>query len=67
LLGPPPLIQGEDAGGYDELLARITGTLQSADILEEIWIRDVVDLVWGAFRVRRLKANLATAIYHRLN
>jgi hypothetical protein len=61
LLGPPPLIQGEEAGGYDELLARITGTLRPADILEEIWSRDVVDLVWDAFRLRRLKANVLKA------
>jgi len=31
---PPPLIAGEDAAGYDELLARIAGTLQPADMLD---------------------------------
>src|SRR6266545_1071180 len=57
-LGPPPLAEGEHAAAYDELLARISGALQPADILEDIWIRDVVDLVWDVFRLRRLKANL---------
>jgi len=57
-LGPPPLIEGEREAAYDELLARISGALRPADILEDIWIRDVVDLVWDVFRLRRLKANL---------
>jgi hypothetical protein len=66
-LGPPPLIAGEDAAGYDELLARIAGTLQPADMLEQIWVRDVVDLVWEIFRLRRLKsALLSEAAYEGL-
>src|SRR6201988_3614822 len=60
-LGAPPLIEGERVEAYDELLARISGALQPADILEDIWIRDIVDLVWEAFRLRRLKAQLMTA------
>jgi hypothetical protein len=60
LLGPPPLIKGENARSYDELLARICETLQPSDSLEEIWIRDVVDLVWETFRLRRMKASLMT-------
>jgi hypothetical protein len=60
LLGARPLIRGEDAAGYDGLLARICGTLRPSDSLEEIWIRDVVDLVWETFRLRRIKANLLT-------
>jgi hypothetical protein len=60
LLGARPLIRGEDAASYDALLARICGTLRPSDSLEEIWIRDVVDLVWETFRLRRIKANLLT-------
>jgi hypothetical protein len=63
-LAPPPLIEGENAESYNDLLARISGTLQPADILEEIWVRDVVDLVWEAFRLRRLKAHLLKAAAH---
>src|SRR5271165_6054572 len=64
LLGAPPLIKGENAGSYDALLARICGTLQPSDSLEEIWIRDVVDLVWETFRLRRIKASLMTEATH---
>jgi hypothetical protein len=59
--GPAPLIEGEDAGAYDELLLRVSGAVRPADIFEEIWVRDIVDLVWEAFRLRRLKACLMTA------
>ena len=59
--GPAPLIEGEDAGAYDELLVRISTAVRPADIFEEIWVRDIVDLVWEAFRLRRLKACLITA------
>jgi len=64
LLGAPPLIKGENARGYDDLLARICATLQPTDSLEEIWIRDVVDLVWETFRLRRMKASMMTDATH---
>src|SRR6202030_1130933 len=59
--GPAPLIEGEDAGAYDELLLRISAAVRPHDIFEEIWVRDIVDLVWEAFRLRRFKACLVTA------
>jgi hypothetical protein len=61
LFGPPPLIEGEDTQAYDELLTQISTAVRPADILEDIWVRDIVDLVWERFRLRRLKANLMTA------
>jgi hypothetical protein len=64
-LAPPPLIEGEEAASYDDLLARISGTLKPADILEEIWVRDVVDLTWDVFRLRRLKVHLLRADAHQ--
>jgi hypothetical protein len=60
LLGACPLIRGEDGRSYDELHSRIRNTLRPADCMEEIWIRDIVDLVWDTFRLRRMKANLLT-------
>jgi hypothetical protein len=62
--GPPPLIEGEDTAAYDELLTRVSTAVRPRDILEDIWVRDVVDFVWEAFRLRRLKANLITASAH---
>jgi hypothetical protein len=59
--GPPPLIQGEDGGAYDKLLARVSAAVKPVDILEEIWVHDVVDLEWEVLRLRRLKVALMTA------
>jgi hypothetical protein len=62
--GPPPLIEGECAADYETLLSRIANALQPADVLEEIWVRDVVDLSWEVFRLRRLKTQLMAANAH---
>ena len=50
--------QGEDFAAYDELLARVSGGVKPADIVEEIWVRDIVDLTWEIFRWSRVKADL---------
>src|SRR5437016_2079138 len=57
-LGPPALFEGEDAGTYGALLARMSSALEPSDFLEEIWMRDVVELVWEMSRLRRLKTEL---------
>jgi hypothetical protein len=65
LFGPPPLIDGEDLNNYEELLAAIFGVVKPADILEQIFARDVIDTSWGVLRLRRLQANLMHAHAHR--
>jgi hypothetical protein len=61
LLGPPPIIYGEAKDAYDALFARVQASVRPKDIVEEIWVRDVVDLVWWAQRLRRLRDNLMVA------
>jgi hypothetical protein len=56
--GEPALLHGEDARSYEELLAQVRATMGPRDVLEEVWVRDAVDLTWDIFRLRRLKANL---------
>jgi hypothetical protein len=67
--GAPPVIAGESRAAYDELLARMTRTLAPADVLEHMFLRDVVDLAWEVLRLRlrlrRLKANLMACAAHR--
>ena len=58
LFGSPPLIEGEDFAAYNEILVKVSAAMKPADILEDIWARDVVDLIWEALRLRRLKAAL---------
>src|SRR5262245_42098698 len=62
--GPPPLLDGEDPAAYDDLLARVSGAVKPSDILEEIWVRDIVDLSWEVSRLRRLKADLIATTAH---
>jgi hypothetical protein len=61
LLGPPSIIYGEAKDGYDALFARVQASVRPKDIFEEFWVKDVVDLVWWAQRLRRLKDNLLVA------
>jgi hypothetical protein len=56
-----PLILGEDETLYDALLARVTHAVGPRGIIEDIWLKDVVDEVWEAQRLRRLKAALLRA------
>jgi hypothetical protein len=64
VFGPPPLVGGEDAAAYEALLARVAGAVAPADVLEEMWVRDMVDLAWEAQRLRRLQAALLTGAAH---
>ena len=59
--GAPALIPGEKAADYDVLLAGVLATVRPADLLEEVWTREVVELIWDAVRHRRLKAATMTA------
>src|SRR5260370_10748535 len=62
------VLDNEDPSAYEEIFARISAVVKPADFLEEIWVRDVVALVWEAFRLRRLKTCLLeTSAPHRLS
>jgi hypothetical protein len=58
LLGSPQLLQGEDVGAYDELLGRVCAAIKPVDIIDEMFIADVVSLEWEVLRWRRLKWSL---------
>ena len=61
LFGHPPLLEGEDAAAYDQLLARIYAAVKPVDIIDEMFIADVVSLEWEVLRWRRLKSSLIRA------
>jgi hypothetical protein len=64
LVGPPPLLEGEDRTDYNELLARVSEAVKPADIFEEMWVSDIVSLTWDISRWRRLEQHLITASTH---
>ena len=39
--------------------------MKPADVLDEIWVRDLVDLIWETFRWRRLKTKLIAATTYK--
>jgi hypothetical protein len=57
LLGPAPLLKGENLKQYQALLSEIARTVKPAEIMEWLWVKDIVDLTWDIRRYRRLKAN----------
>lgn len=59
--GPPPLIAGEDQSQYEAMREQISAAVGPFDFLEEIWVNDVVNLVWETQRLRRLRAALLHA------
>src|SRR5579863_4313566 len=56
-----PLLPGEAEADYLGVAARIVAVAQPKGAIEEFLIRDVVDLTWEIFRLRRLKAALLRA------
>jgi hypothetical protein len=58
LFGSPQLLEGEDAAAYDELLNRVGAAVKPVDIIDEMFIDDVVSLEWEVLRWRRLKSSL---------
>ncbi len=61
LFGEPQLLGDEDRAVYDELLARIYAAIKPVDILDEMFIADVMSLECEVLRWRRLKATLIRA------
>jgi hypothetical protein len=61
LLGEPQLLPGEDAAAYDQLLAHFCAAVKPVDIIEKIFIADLVALEWEVLRWRRLKSSLIRA------
>jgi len=62
---PASVLRWEEQGDFDALLARISATLRPTDVMEELWTRDVADLVWQIFRMRRMKDTLIDEASYR--
>jgi hypothetical protein len=58
LFAKRPLILGEDEAAYDALMSTFTGALKPTDIIEELLVKDIVDLTWNIERFERLKDSL---------
>ena len=63
IFGSPPLCEDDDREAYNELLKRLIDLIKPTDIIEEILVRDYVDLTWERLRWRRGKAKLLPDIF----
>jgi hypothetical protein len=61
IFGPPLLLEGEDADAYGEFLARACAAVEPADVIDEMFVVDVVFWEWEILRLRRLKTSLIRA------
>ena len=60
-IAPAPLLPGEKHADYAEVAVRVVRAAMPRDAIEEFLVRDVVDLTWEIFRLRRMKAGLLRA------
>ena len=58
MFSSPVLLAGEDDAAYHELLSRVRTAINPVDIIDEMFIADVVSLEWEVLRRRRLKSSL---------
>jgi hypothetical protein len=61
-IAPASLLPGEDEVGYAGLSAHLLAAVKPTDFIEELLVRDAIDLTWGILRLRRMKAGLLGAV-----
>jgi hypothetical protein len=64
-LAAPPLVPGESEDQYANLAAHVVAGAGPRDPIEELLIRDVIDLTWEIFCLRRAKAGILKASMYR--
>jgi hypothetical protein len=57
-IAPAPVLPGENQSQYAQMARRIVKEAKPQDSIEELLIRDVIDLAWEVLRMRRLKVGL---------
>jgi hypothetical protein len=62
LFGAPQLLEDEDAAAYDELVAHFRAAINPVDIIDEMFIVDLVALEWEVLRWRRFKLGLIRSL-----
>lgn len=58
LMGPPPLLSDEDPAQYYALYEMLRLKLKPRDIIEEFYVRQIMDDAWLVTRYRRMNSHL---------
>ncbi len=61
LFEKPPLLSNEDAEEFERLLTGVAVAVAPRDVIEWLWTKDVVDLLWEAQRLRRFRSAILIA------
>jgi hypothetical protein len=56
LFGEPPLLSTEDPSLYWAMLDRFIECVEPKNVIEWLWVKDIVDLCWEIARLRRYRA-----------
>jgi hypothetical protein len=62
IFGSRPVLEDEDNARYDQLLDRMYRDVKPNDIIEELWVRDIVDRIWEMFRWRELLTKIVQEV-----
>jgi hypothetical protein len=60
-VAPAPLLPGEKQADYADVAVRIVRAASPRDAVEEFLVRDVIDLTWEVFRLRRARSGMLKA------
>jgi len=55
LFGDPPLLRGEEASLYNNLMDQFTRLVEPKDMIEWWWVKDITDHTWEIRRLRRFE------------
>ena len=58
LCGNPPVLSSERRSDYESLFGYMADCVKPTDVIEWLWLKDVVDHTWEIRRLRRFKRQL---------
>jgi hypothetical protein len=58
VFGKPPVLKSENLDDYWKLARSLRWVIKPKTFVERIWLRDVTDLTWEVFRLRRIKIEI---------
>jgi len=61
IFGKPPLLSGEDEAAFQRLSDEFRKAMSPKDFVEEILIRDAIDLTWEIQRLKDYKRQIIQA------